>query len=205
MRPIRFRSFVPFFAPGLRRCPVRPVLRAVPSRAETYLTPIRDAPRIRSHQGLRAVGAAFAAGSQQAERLALGATALGNATARVRSVCKRFVRLWRRPGRVRVQSSAPGSVRAWAADGVARTRRTYRRGTAARRRAPRSAPTPRAGTRAGRARGAAPARASGRCVSSRTLRCTGRPASRGHARTPGIRCGGRRTPSRAGQAAFSDP
>ena len=55
--------------------PGAPVLRAVPTRAEIHLTPIRDKRRVHVHQGLRAVGTAVAAGSQLAERLARGATA----------------------------------------------------------------------------------------------------------------------------------
>ena len=73
--PDSFSILRAVFRSGLRRCPVRPVLRAVPTRAEIHLTPIRDKRRVHVHQGLRAVGTAVAAGSQLAERLARGATA----------------------------------------------------------------------------------------------------------------------------------
>lgn len=116
MRPIRFRSFVPFFAPGIRRCPVRPVLHAVPTRAEIHLTPIRGNPGVHAHQGLHAVDAAWAAGSRSAGRPARGATAPGKAVRRAGRVRKRFVSLRRRPGSVRVRSSALESVRVIAFD-----------------------------------------------------------------------------------------
>ncbi len=118
MRPIRFRSFVPFFAPGIRRCPVRPVLHAVPTRAEIHLTPIRGNPGVHAHQGLHAVDAACPAGSQSAGRPARGATAPGKAVRHAGRVRKPFVRLRRRPGSVRVRSSAPGSVRVIAFDAL---------------------------------------------------------------------------------------
>lgn len=118
MRPIRFRSFVPFFAPGIRRCPVRPVLHAVPTRAEIHLTPIRGNPGIHAHQGLHAVDAACAAGSRSAGRPARGATAPGKAARHAGRVRKRFVSLRRRPGSVRVRSPAPGSVRVIAFDAL---------------------------------------------------------------------------------------
>ncbi len=116
MRPIRFRSFVPFFAPGIRRCPVRPVLHAVPTRAEIHLTPIRGNPGVHAHQGLHAVDAACAAGSRSAGRPARGATAPGKAARHAGRVRKRFVSLRRRPGSVRVRSSALESVRVIAFD-----------------------------------------------------------------------------------------
>jgi len=116
MRPIRFRSFVPFFAPGIRRCPVRPVLHAVPTRAEIHLTPIRGNPGVHAHQGLHAVDAAWAAGSRSAGRPACGATAPGKAVRHAGRDRKPFVSLRRRPDSVRVRSSAPGSVRVIAFD-----------------------------------------------------------------------------------------
>lgn len=116
MRPIRFRSFVPFFAPGIRRCPVRPVLHAVPTRAEIHLTPIRGNPGVHAHQGLHAVDAACAAGSRSAGRPARGATAPGKAVRHAGRGRKPFVSLRRRPGSVRVRSSAPESVRVIAFD-----------------------------------------------------------------------------------------
>lgn len=118
MRPIRFRSFVPFFAPGIRRCPVRPVLHAVPTRAEIHLTPIRGNPGVHAHQGLHAVDAACAAGSRSAGRPARGATAQGKAVRHAGRVRKPFVRLRRRPGSVRVRSSARESVRVIAFDAL---------------------------------------------------------------------------------------
>ncbi len=118
MRPIRFRSFVPFFAPGIRRCPVRPVLHAVPTRAEIHLTPIRGNPGVHAHQGLHAVDAACPAGSRSAGRPARGATAQGKAVRHAGRVRKRFVSLRRRPGSVRVRSSAPESVRVMAFDAL---------------------------------------------------------------------------------------
>lgn len=116
MRPIRFRSFVPFFAPGIRRCPVRPVLHAVPTRAEIHLTPIRGNPGVHAHQGLHAVDAAWAAGSRSAGRPARGATAPGKAVRHAGRGRKPFVSLRRCPGSVRVRSSAPESVRVIAFD-----------------------------------------------------------------------------------------
>ncbi|WP_204356159.1 hypothetical protein [Burkholderia sp. JP2-270] len=56
MRPIRFRSFVPFSLRVYADARCAP-LRAEPERAEMYLTPIRDNPRVHAHQGLRAVDA----------------------------------------------------------------------------------------------------------------------------------------------------
>lgn len=118
MRPIRFRSFVPFFAPGIRRCPVRPVLHAVPTRAEIHLTPIRGNPGVHAHQGLHAVDAACPAGSRSAGRPARGATAPGKAVRHAGRVRKPFVRLRQRPDSVRVRSSAPGSMRVMAFDAL---------------------------------------------------------------------------------------
>lgn len=137
MRPIRFRSFVPFFAPGIRRCPVRPVLHAVPTRAEIHLTPIRGNPGVHAHQGLHAVDAACPAGSRSAGRPARGATAQGKAVRHAGRVRKRFVSLRRRPGSVRVRSSAPESVRVMAFDALVAA-------VTATRRAPRPAPMHRA-------------------------------------------------------------
>lgn len=137
MRPIRFRSFVPFFAPGIRRCPVRPVLHAVPTRAEIHLTPIRGNPGVHAHQGLHAVDAACPAVSRSAGRPARGATAPGKAVRHAGRVRKPFVRLRRRPVSVRVRSSAPESVRVIAFDALVAA-------ATATRRAPRPAPMHRA-------------------------------------------------------------
>lgn len=166
MRPIRFRSFVPFFAPGIRRCPVRPVLHAVPTRAEIHLTPIRGNPGVHAHQGLHAVDAACAAGSRSAGRPARGATAPGKAVRHAGRVRKRFVSLRRRPGSVRVRSSALGSVRVIAFDMLVAA-------VTAMLRVPRSAPMR-------------------RCVDAPMRRCVGYRASGPHTRRPSLQRGCRR-------------